>query len=221
MENEELNPQADHLCGEFITDGLLDCGWGDLTQDQLLKNIGERLMFISFFAYRGHKPYKLLLSKILEMISRPSIPNSLIKVPPSVARAMQVRVNMSVLSDYVKPARSSSSNSILQGPVEIDTSARRDDFYYLVEKHRKKGMTLRSLAVRILIDVLQGNGIETIDERVIARDLNYCRRWEAQHPDLITIVLRVRGDEEGLPLVPCSINRCTHNAALTDSRMRP
>lgn len=191
-------------CGgtkRLAVEGLLDLGWGELSRNDLLDKIQRNLRYFSLFAYRGHKPSQILLSNILKILPQFSLENSGLKVPASVARVMEMRMLMSVLSAYVKPTRNNGSDSTLHGSVELDIAAPRDRYYDLVETYRKRGMTLKSLAVRVFISDLHREGITTIDERVVARDFDFCKRWEAQNPNMTWIILGIRGDNDGLPFV--------------------
>jgi hypothetical protein len=106
---------------------------------------------------------------------------------PAIARAMELRAIMSNLAWVVFPA--SGNNCEVNKTIKLKTappSKHWEETYSLAKKHWTPGNTLQTLAIRVYLAQLQGEGVLGADEKGInetslKKDLAQAARWETSH----------------------------------------
>jgi hypothetical protein len=106
---------------------------------------------------------------------------------PAIARAMELRAIMSNLAWVVFPANR--NNSEANKTIKLKPappSKHWEETYRLAKKHWTPRNTLQTLAIRVYLAQLQGEGVLGEDERGInetslKKDLAQAERWEASH----------------------------------------
>jgi hypothetical protein len=102
---------------------------------------------------------------------------------------------MGELSWVVEPAREEAA-SVLDGPIRLadhihaqgstlfdPISKKYISASKVAAKHWSRGITLKTLAIRVYLDELQRQGFEGIDERSLKRDLKEVEDWESTLPE--------------------------------------
>jgi hypothetical protein len=113
---------------------------------------------------------------------------------PSLARGWRLRNLMGELSWVVSPARKNAKSN-LDGPIAPTTNKNRNSHTMfdpiskkrisaakVADRHWKRGVTLKTLAIRVYLEELHKQGFEALDERSLKRDLKAVEEWEKTLP---------------------------------------
>lgn len=111
-----------------------------------------------------------------------------------LARGWRLREIIGGLSSVVEPV--SQSANVLNGAIRLKDTAKdkgstiysevaksRVSAYDAAKRHWKRGVTLKTLAIRVYLEDLQQQGFEGIDERTLKRDLKEVEAWEKTLPE--------------------------------------
>lgn len=96
-----------------------------------------------------------------------------------IARGMALRNLMHEMADLIVLADPAAEDPT-KSTVSISTVAdQKHRLYPLVRQHCRRGTTLKSLAIRVYLDLIhEGNGAGNIDETSLRRDLRRLSKWE-------------------------------------------
>jgi hypothetical protein len=180
----------DHLIGVELPVSL-KTGMLDRKATDMIGEFADRLLTLAKMAREGDTMAQLQL-KAVEKILYPDtyhLPVKAIKslveshhTPAALARGWALRDIMRRIAAVLEPANPTAKN-ILDGAVVVSRNAGvEDDFVYpTVLKHWKSGVTLASLAIRIYLEQLNDEGIESIDEATLRTSLRAVADWDATH----------------------------------------
>ena len=102
-----------------------------------------------------------------------------------VARALEFMGFCNYLAQFVVRAPSNTC-CVFCGPILLSPNGNLWGHRKQLEKLMKRHTTLRSLTMRFFLDLLQRDGINGIDERVLKRDLKALDAWLIHnHPELL------------------------------------
>lgn len=168
---EEKGPARAYEFGKII-EGMINLNllsvFGDEASDVQTKAI-EKLIW--------PEKFEIPRSKIKDIVDR-------YETTPSLARAWELRIIMSNLSNVVEPKRQGKPLSECQ-PIRLRDApvpAYYVSLWDTAKRHLKTNTTLQSLAMRIYLEQLQQQGVtdenQTISDRSLKRDLEKAGIWE-------------------------------------------
>lgn len=180
IKNGKLDDEADGWMGRF-TNGLLEILIRAHNSDELAKN---QIKAIDKLIYPD--TYELPRTVIEKLAKQYHT-----KAP--LARGWRLREIIGNLSWVVEPVRKGAS--VLAGAIlvrdkektsshriYIQSEKRERPAYDVAKKHWTRGVTLKTLAIRVYLEDLQQQGFEGIDERMLKRDLKEAESWEETLP---------------------------------------
>lgn len=178
---------------------------GNLSEEEhgWMSRFTKGLLHILIRSYKGDENAQIQLKAIDKLIFPDTyeLPKTVIKdlaekyyTRPALARGWRLRRLMGNLSWVVEPTKNTAEN-VLDGPIKLreksepkghtiyDSIKRKDvSAYEVAKKHLTRGVTLKTLAIRVYLEELQNQGFEGIDERRLKRDLKEVENWEETLP---------------------------------------
>jgi hypothetical protein len=146
-------------------------------EQAIIASCAYSLAWLIHDAIRGNYDAVRRVKKIQELLASSGIYS---EITPSIQRALELTVLRNQLSKIVTPSLKhtlSDPGNTLHETIVLDESERQTPLYKEAQQSFKTRTTLNALSMRMYIARLEKQGIDTIVQRVLIRDLNALDNW--------------------------------------------